>query len=330
MKLKNILFPLFLFSLMISEYSYACSSCGSSATSPLILNPSENLKLYFGLSQNFDYITYGVRGGSKTQKWIDPSITTKDIATLALGYRTTENSFVTITGSYVRNEGPRDVMNTKAGTKEVYLVGDPILSGRYTLLNMEISDPLTPQIQLVASYKPTIAKNMVDNDGSELDTTGNGYHQVSGGVDFWWGMPFIQFGGAQFVTYSFDRNLNIALSDKNNNPTKETKRTRDLQYTTVLTVGHAFTEEHFALQGGIVLDYIGQEHQYFETGTSETLSAQQSNSIFATLNWNVTQLDLIRFSYSYGGAIESNLGPYTNSSQTTSSMVLVAYERTLY
>ena len=320
------LFSAFLF---FASYAHACSSCGSSVTSPLVLNQDENFKMYFGLSQNFNYINYGVMGGSKTQKWVDPFITTKDIATLSLGYRTSENSFVTITGSYVRNEGYSDSSNPSAGTKESYLIGDPILSGRYNLMNMEMSNPNIPQVQLVASYKPSLTKNMVDNDGDAIDTTGNGFHQLSGGVDLWWGMPYIQFGGAQFVTYSFDRHPDV-VSTVGGQQITETKRTRDFQYTTVLTVGHAFPEQHFGLQAGVILDNIGQEHEYYSNGTSATIAQAQSNSIFTTLNWNLTKLDLVRFSYTYGGAIQGDLGPYTNSSQTTASTVLVAYERTFF
>ncbi|MES2615751.1 MAG: hypothetical protein V4591_10080 [Bdellovibrionota bacterium] len=327
MNLKKIFF-LSLFPFFASANSYACSSCGSSATSPLVLNPGENFKMYFGLSQNFNYINYGY-AGDKTKKWTDPNITTKDTATLALGYRTSENSFMTLTGSYVRNEGPTNANDPSQGVKEKYLVGDPLLAGRYTLMDMEISSPNRPQIELMAGFKPSFAKNMVDNDGGELDTTGNGFYQTSGGIDFWWGMEFIQFGGAQFVTYSFDRHPDVSLDYRGNRIT-ETKRTRELQYTTVLTVGHAFTEQNFQLQAGVVLDHIGQEHQYYDDGNSYTLPSQQSNSIFTTVNWNMTKLDLVRLSYSYGGAIESNVGPFTNSAQTTSSMLLVAYERTFF
>jgi hypothetical protein len=315
--------------ILSAQNSFACSSCGSSATSPLVLYPGENFKMYFGLSQNFNFIDY--KGASKTDKVINGSITTKDVATLAVGYRVTPNSFVSLTGSYIRNEGPNNPANLNEGIKEVYLMGDPLISGRYTLVNMEISEPSIPQVQIVGTYKPSIAKNMIDDGGSALDTTGNGFHQLSSGLDLWWGMPFIQFGGSQFVTYSFDKHPNYKVySPKAQQDITADKRTRGLQFTTVLTAGHAFIEENFQLQAGLVLDHIGQEYSSFSDGEEHTSAAQQSNSVFTTINWNVTKLDLIRFSYSYGGAFEGSMGPYTNSSQTTSSMLLVAYERTFF
>ena len=84
------------------------------------------------------------------------------------------------------------------------------------------------------------------------------------------------------------------------------------------------------LQSGIVLDYIGSDHIYYNNNSEVTDPEQQSNSLFVTLNWNVTHLDMIRFSYSYGGAYNGDLGIYTNKTQTTSTMALVAYERIFY
>ena len=310
------------FSFLYSLNSYACSSCGSSATSPLVLYPGEHLKMYFGLSENYNYKNYGVRKGSDQKPWYDLNLITKQTATLALGYRTSENSFVTLSGSVVHNEGVD--MNSVDGypsPKEAYLLGDPIISGRYTLINMEISRPFLPQIQMIGSYKHSIAKNMLDGDGDHVDTTGNGYNQLSGGIDFWWGMPFIQFGGSQFVIDSLPRYQNS---------NGVSKRTRDLQYTTILTVGHTFSNQNFMLQSGIVLDYIGSDHIYYNNNSEVTDPEQQSNSLFVTLNWNVTHLDMIRFSYSYGGAYNGDLGIYTNKTQTTSTMALVAYERIFY
>jgi hypothetical protein len=46
--------------------------------------------------------------------------------------------------------------------------------------------------------------------------------------------------------------------------------------------------------------------------------------------FNVTDLDTLRFTYTIGGAYDGNLGPYTNSNQTTSNSALVAYERTFF
>ena len=111
------------FSFLYSLNSYACSSCGSSATSPLVLYPGEHLKMYFGLSENYNYKNYGVRRGSDQKPWYDLNLITKQTATLALGYRTSENSFVTLSGSVVHNEGVD--MNTVDGypsPKEAYLL----------------------------------------------------------------------------------------------------------------------------------------------------------------------------------------------------------------
>jgi hypothetical protein len=328
----------FLIGSLISNFfflqnTYACSSCGSSATSPLVLYPGENFKYYLGINENFNFKNYG---GDFHHPNYNNGILNKETLTLAVGYRTTENSFVTLTGSFIRNEGPKNSADFNAGTEEHYLIGDPIISGRYTLVNMEISETYKPQVQIIASYKPSIAKNMLDtsyNDANSINSTGNGYHQISGGIDLWWGMPFIEFGGSQFITYSFDRHPDtkstITKSNVTSNFTLE-KATRELQYTTVLTVGHTFTENHVMLQGGLVLDYIGHEDVIYDILNERNSPPQQSNSLFATLNWNLTKQDFMRFSYSYGGALPFQIGPFTNKFQTTSNSVLVAYERTIF
>jgi len=314
----------------IAESSFACSSCGSSATAPLVLNPNENLKMYLGLSQNFGYMNYGGYGASATTRTANKMLTSRKTLTLAVGYRTSENSFVTLTGSVIQNEGPADTMNYANGTKTKYLLGDPILSGRYNLVNMGMDNIYRPQIQLMAGYKPGLAKNMVDRDGGAVDTVGNGFHQTNGGIDFWWGMPMIQFGASQLVTYSFNRTPGNDFGGGIN----QAKRTRDLQYTTVLTVGHAFTDYKFSVQAGMILDYIGEETIYLENSAgnqiSKTISPAQSNSAFFLAKFNVTDLDTLRFTYTIGGAYDGNLGPYTNSNQTTSNSALVAYERTFF
>jgi hypothetical protein len=320
-----------LISVIIVKKSYACSSCGSSATSPLVLNLNENLKMYFGLSQNSNYMNYGGKDVSDTTRTVNRMLSARKVLTLAVGYRTSENSFLTLTGSFLQNEGATDPMKPSAGTKVKYLYGDPVLSGRYNLVNMGMDNTYRPQIQLIGSYKPSIAKNMVDKDGGAVDTVGNGFHQIIGGVDFWWGMPFIQFGASQLVTYSFDRKPD---NDWGNGKIQE-KRTRDLQYTTIVTVGHVFKELKFSIQGGVILDYIGDENSYIKdvsTGNTTIISRSpsQSNSVFALAKFNLTSKDTLRFSYTLGGAYDGNIGPFTNSNQTTSDTALVAYERTFF
>lgn len=324
-------FCIMLVSGIIIKNSYACSSCGSSVTSPLVLNQNENLKIYLGLSQNSNYMNYGGSEVSNTTRSVNKMLSSRKTLTLSVGYRVNEDSFVTLTGSFLQNEGSADYSNSSAGTKVKYLYGDPILAGRYNLVNMEIGSTYRPQVQLMGSYKPSIAKNMVDNDGGAVDTVGNGFHQLSGGIDFWWGMPFIQFGASQLITYSFDRTPH---NDWGDGKTQE-KRTRDLQYTTIVTVGHVLKDLKLAIQGGVILDYIGNENSYLKeisTGNVTTVSRSpsQSNSVFALAKFHLTPKDTLRFSYTIGGAYDGNLGPFTNSKQTTSDTALVAYERTFF
>ncbi len=332
MNLKKIsTFCAILISGTININSYGCSSCGTSATSPLVLNPNENLKMYLGLSQNYNFMNYGGHQVSGTTKTVNRMLSTRKTLMLAVGYRTSEDSFVTLSGSFLQNEGTADSMNPSKGTKVKYLYGDPILSGRYNLVNMGFDNIYRPQIQLMGSYKPSIAKNMVDKDGGPVDTVGNGFHQIIGGVDLWWGMPYIQFGASQLVTYSFDRKPN---NNWGNDKIQE-KRTRDLQYTTIVTVGHVFKNLNLSIQGGVILDYIGDEISYLKDKSNGNLttvskSPAQSNSVFALAKFNLTPKDTLRFSYTLGGAYDGKIGTFTNSNQTTSDTALVAYERTFF
>ncbi|BBH53399.1 hypothetical protein [Fluviispira sanaruensis] len=318
--------------------AFACSSCGSSATSPLVLNPDENLKMYFGIAQNFNYMDYGVKKVSDTKQVPNNKISSRRILTLGIGYRTTENSFVTLTGSFVRNQGAANPANVNEGFEHKYLVADPILAGRYNLMDMSIASTYRPQIQLALSYKPSLAKNMVDDDPVAVRTVGNGFHQVTGGLDFWFGMPFVQFGFAQFVTYSFDRhpdNAGRTCCGMVSSTSTQMKRTRDFQYTTVLTVGHAFKESNISVQGGAILDYIGKEvvtNKNNTTGveTSWTRNSAQSNSLFANVKYKPTFEDTFRLSYTLGGAYNDNLGYFTNANQTTFDTLSLSYERTFF
>lgn len=316
---------------LMSSYAYACSSCGSSATTPLVLNPNENLKAYLGISQNFGYMNYKNSDSQGAIRTTNPKLITRRTLTLAVGYRLTDDAFVTLTGTLNQSEGPININDLTQGNKVKYVLGDPILSGRYNLVNMGIDNVYRPQVQLVASYKPKLAKNMVDLDGDAIDTVGNGFHQVMGGIDFWWGMSWLQFGASQLLTYSFDR------TPDNVNAKGETqyKRTRDLQYTTVLTLGHVLKEYKLAFQTGVILDYIGEETTYRRNdaagySTKNVNPTQQSNSVFFLVKYNVTEQDTLRFSYTIGGAYDGNLGPFTNSNQTTSNSALVAYEKTFF
>lgn len=314
---------------MSAHNIYACSSCGSSATVPLVLNQNENLKSYFGFSQNFSYMNYA--GESGKTRTTNRALISRKTLTLAIGYRLTDDSFITLTGSLIQNEGPENLADNSKGNKMKYLFGDPIISGRYNIINMGIDNVYRPQVQLIGSYKPKFAKNMVDRDGGPVDTVGNGFHQVIGGIDFWWGMNLLQFGASQLVTYSFARNPDNTFWDGS----VQEKRTRDLQYTTVLTIGHVIKPYKLSLQAGIILDYIGEEKIYLNNITTEskytkTLSPAQSNSTFFLVKYNVTDLDTLRLSYTIGGAYDGKLGPFTNSNQTTSNSALVAYERTFF
>lgn len=307
----------------------ACSSCGSSATVPIMLNQNENLKMYTGFSQNFSYMNYtGELGRTRTT---NKAIISRKTLTLAIGYRLTEDSFVSLTGTLVQNEGPENSSDYSKGNKTKFLFGDPVVSGRYNLVNMGIDNVYRPQVQLIGSYKPNLAKNMVDRDGGAVDTVGNGFHQVISGVDFWWGMSWLQFGASQLLTYSFDRKPENTFSE---GITQE-KRTRDLQYTTVLTIGHVLKPYRLALQTGVILDHIGEEKIYLKNKVTnnsynKTLSPAKSNSVFFLVKYSVTELDTLRFSYTFGGAYDGKLGPFTNENQTTSNSALVAYERVFF
>lgn len=327
MKLNEILKnSLMLAPSLLASYAFACSSCGSSATSPLVLSQNENLKMYFGLSVNSNYKNY-----SGTKAIPNFYLLSRKTLTLAMGYRTSENSFVTITGSALQNEGAKNAQDASQGLKQLYLFGDPIFSGRYSLMNMKENDHYRPQIQLAASYKPGVAKNMVDRDGGSVETVGNGFHQAIGGLDVWYGMSPFQFGATQFVTYSFDRNPNNSYDVTYN----QLKRTRDLQYTTVLTVGKVFKEQRLSFQAGAILDYIGEENIYLQNKTTsekstKTLKPPQSNSLFAILKVKPSDTETIRVSYTLGGAYDGSLGYFSNSNQTTSDTVTIAYEKSFY
>jgi len=333
-KLKYIFIPFLFVFLFWGDLSFACSSCGSSAVSPINLYPNENLKVYVGTQVNYNYINYGHAGGDSRAKWISTNLATKSTLTLAVGYRTSQNSFISLTGSAIRNEGPNNVFDPyDSGIKTTYLLGDPIISGRYNLVNMSIDKPSVPQVQLVASYKPSFSSNMIDNpERDAIDTTGNGYDQFRVGVDLWWGVMAWQFGGSQFVTYSLDRYPDVEYYGN-----IQTKRSRSLQYTTILSGARDFRDVDIDMniQVGVALDYTGEtETTLISTNsgvtTMVTAPSAQSNNFFVTAKFPLTQKDVVRFSYVIGGFYDGDLGPFTNKNQTVSDSVLVGFEHTYF
>ena len=158
-----------------SHRAVACASCGSGSSDPLVLYPNESVKYYLGLSDQSGYRTIDTSGDLRRSNGPDH----KMALTLATGLRLTQRSFTTFTLPYLLN---------KAGSDSQSHVGDPRVSYRYTLVPLNFSDPLIPQIQFIVGLKKSVTRSMAETeDGKMLDVFGNGSDEAKFGLDiFYW------------------------------------------------------------------------------------------------------------------------------------------------
>jgi hypothetical protein len=172
-----------------------CASCGSGGDDPLILYPNQEWRFYLGASRAFGFKTIRKDGSLGDEN--APQF--KDAITLAIGKAISPHAFVTFTLPYLQN--------WKNGTYK-RAVGDPILAARWTLVPQDISLPLLPQVQFLASYRFTQARPQQEAESPyRLDVFGQGVPETKMGVDVFQGMYNFKFGAAQSFLFPGERNL---------------------------------------------------------------------------------------------------------------------------
>ncbi len=172
----------------------ACASCGSGGEDPLILYPNEKFKIYQGISSSWDFRNIDADGAESSAGALQRKSAVSLFAGIGLGPR----SFVSF---------GLPVMRSSSDQESFTGIGDPGVSGRYTIIMQNLAEPLLPQIQLILGYKAAFAASTFDSKRSRdlLDAQGSGFDEVRAGVDFWHAMSKWKIGFAQVLVHSLPR-----------------------------------------------------------------------------------------------------------------------------
>ena len=167
-----------------SKQALACSSCGSGAADPVILNPMEKQKFYLGLAQQSHFRDVDSQGDVRR----DLGPTQKTQLEVAFAQRLTRELFASLATGVGLNE--------RQGRSEGGVL-DTTLNARYTLLNQTLLEPWIPQVQLMLSHRFKTTRSVQDaRKENYLDSFGAGYSETFAGVDVWFGMGSFLFGGS--------------------------------------------------------------------------------------------------------------------------------------
>jgi hypothetical protein len=166
----------------------ACASCGSGGDDPLMLYPWETWKVYAGFAKTDGFTPINASGDIGREFGPEARNTT----TVSLGHSFSHRTFATLTAPYIVN---------RRGPYERSGWGDPMLTGRYTLVQQDISEDWQPQVQVIAAVRAGAATSKYDSeDLAKLDIFGTGVPEWRFGVDVWHGITNVKAGLAQTVT----------------------------------------------------------------------------------------------------------------------------------
>lgn len=259
--------------------AWACSSCGSGAADPVILNPLEKGKFYLGLGLAEGFQNIDEQG--EVRKDYGPDRKSK--LELAYAHRLRSDLFVSLdTGVGENRKGSR----TKTG------MTDTTVNLRWTAWMQDVTEPWIPQVQLVLSHRFQTTRSLQDSkELYNLDSFGAGYDETFVGADVWFGMLPLVLGGS--FLYS--------------QPWEEDTRSGRLQMGStqklIGTVGYKPIEA-FKIIGGIIQEKRGGIE--LDGEPSPIPSDKKSNDLFLTLETLRVENDNFRVSFSKKAAFGEN------------------------
>ena len=276
--------------------AYSCASCGSGGDDPLILYPNESDKILVAAAR-----TAGLRNidknGSETTAG---GPTERHAFTLAYGHSFSMRSFATLTLPMLRN--------AREGTAKT-AVGDPSFATRYTLHMASLLEPWVPQVQILAGFKPGLARSIQETQDpkSLLDVFGTGFSEVRTGLDLWLAQFDQKVGMAQ--TFSFP------LPSKFDGTTY----TPGIISRSTLTLGYQWLHDAKTLVG------INREQrgELRAAGTAIPNSDQLNYSLFTTQDWLPDENSMFRLTLSQQAAFGKN------KNTARSSTITFAFQRSL-
>lgn len=170
--------------LSISSKAYPCSSCGSGAADPVILNPMENQKFYLDIAQQSNFKDVDSEGDVRRDLGPEKKMQMQ----MAFAQRITERLFGSLVSGVGRNA---------RGSRQATGILDTSLNLRYNLMNQTMLNPYLPQVQVMLSHRLKTTRSVQDaRKENYLDSFGTGYSESFYGVDAWFGMLPVMFGGS--------------------------------------------------------------------------------------------------------------------------------------
>lgn len=175
---------------MYSQPALSCSSCGSGGADPVILNPSEYTKLYLGLSLQSAFSDVDHLGNKRQSYGADRRYT----QTIAVAQRLHPKFFLSLVSGFG--------VNQKGKNEEIGLL-DTSIGARATLLEQSFLEPWLPQVQLMFSHRFTTTKSIYNSKKEfYLDAFGAGFDETYTGVDIWFAMLPVLFGGSYLHSFT--------------------------------------------------------------------------------------------------------------------------------
>ena len=273
--------------------AFACASCGSGGDDPLILYPSERWKVYAGFSRTDDFTPLDADG--QEGRALAPD--TRNTTTISVGHTFSNRTFATVTAPYIVNK--RDGYQRSGW-------GDPMLTGRYTLVQQDISKEWTPQVQALAALRAGQATSVYDyEDPARLDVFGSGVPEWRGGVDVWHGMFDWKGGVAQTVTGPLDDRRTEFGVVRNG-----------FTFRSTATAGYGWGER------GKIIVGVNREQTTTKSvdGITQENSDIVSNSAFTSIDAKVEHQSTLRLTIARAAAFGRNKNTSRNDVVTVSMM----------
>jgi hypothetical protein len=279
MKWNKILVTIACAGTLTASRSWACSSCGSGAADPVILNPLEPRKFYVGLGLTDGFQNVDERG--RIRKDYGPDQKTK--LEFAYAHRLTPDLFISLDSGIGENQ---------KGDRRKTGLTDTSANLRWTALLQDVTEPWIPQVQFVLSHRFQTTRSLQDSEELyNLDSFGAGYDETFAGADVWFGMLPVLFGGSFLIS----------------KPWEEDTRSGRLQMGStqkwIGTVG-AKPMESFKIIGGAVQEKRGGIK--LDGEASPLPSDKRSHDLFLTLETLRVEDDNFRFTFSKKAAFGSN------------------------
>lgn len=268
----------FMMSSLTTNTARACASCGSGSDDPLVLWPNEQLKTYVGVSSSGRFETVDTEGRSGKGSGPD----SRDTLTLAVGKALRNDLFATLT---------LPIQQNRLSGESLRSVGDPMVAARWSWLLPDFTEPLQPQVQLMAYYKFANARALQETERIDLlDTFSTGIPETKLGVDTFWGQSALKGGVAIAALFPSERALGRSIVFPGNG------------LKTTSTLGVSLGGENKVLAG--VVREAREKRR--DNGTRVPKSEILAHSVFMTLDWSPKPRHMVRFTVTDKGRLFTN------------------------